>query len=111
MIYESPSTPTALARYLATYLKDDSTIIAHVRHRFGVEFDKEDIQKMRSSLPRKYLQGQGHPSKWDAKHDPDYRGPKPNRDDPLLRALLKYHRPIVDRLMANHVAKYGRKPQ
>jgi hypothetical protein len=90
-IYESPSTPAALVRYLATYITDDSAIVAHIKHRFDVEWTKDDIAKMRSSLPRKYMQGQGKPSAWDSKSDTDYRGPKPRRDDPLLRALAKYH--------------------
>ena len=107
-IYESPSTPIAFARYLATYLTDDSAILAHVKHRFGVSFDKEDIAKLRASLPRKYLQGQGKTSPWDAKKDTDFRGPKPRRDDPLLKALIKHHPRIVEHLKANHVAKYGR---
>ena len=110
-MYEAPSTATALARYLATYMGDDSTIIAHVRHRFGVQFDKEDIAKIRASLPRKYLQGQGKTSAWDSKKDTDFRGPKPRRDDPLLKAILKHHPRIVERLQANHVAKYGRAAQ
>ena len=62
MIYESPSTPIALARYLATYISDDSTILAHVRHRFGVTLSRVDMAKMRASLPKKYLPGQGNPS-------------------------------------------------
>jgi hypothetical protein len=91
MVYEAPSSPAALARYLATYLTDDSAIICHVKHRFGVEYDASDIQKFRSTLPAKYLPGQGNPSKWDTKHDPDMRGPARRRDDPLLKALAKYH--------------------
>ena len=107
-IYESPSTPTALARYLATYITDDSAIIGHIKHRFNVEFDKEDIAKMRSSLPRKYMQGQGKTGSWDSRYDIDFRGPKPRRDEPLLRAILKHHPRIVERLKAQHLAKYGR---
>lgn len=107
-IYESPSTPTALARYLATYITDDSAIVAHVKHRFNLEWSKDDIAQIRKELPRKYLQGQGKTGSWDSRYDIDFRGPKPRRDEPLLRAILKHHPEIVARLQAQHVAKYGR---
>ena len=110
-MFESPSTPTTLARHLATYINDDSAILAHIKHRFGVQWDKEDIAKMRKSLPRKYMQGQGKPSAWDSKRDTEYRGPKPKRDEPLLAAINKHHPQIVERLKAQHIAKYGRHAQ
>jgi len=91
MVYEAPSSPAALARYLVTYLTNDSAVISHVKHRFGIEYDASDIQEFRAALPRKYLPEQGNPSKWDTKHDPDMRGAVRRRDDPLLRALALYH--------------------
>ena len=92
MIYETPSTAIALARYLATYISDDSTILAHVRHRFGVTLSKTDMAKMRASLPKKYLPGQGNPSGWDFRSDRNFRGHIRRRtEDPLLAALASYH--------------------
>jgi hypothetical protein len=107
-IYESPSTPAALGRYLVTYISDDSAIIAHIKHRFGVQYDKADIAKFRKEMPRKYMQGQGQPSKWDCRHDPDMRGAKPKVIGNLAAAIRKHHPKIVACLEAQHVAKYGK---
>ena len=90
-IYETPSSPKALARYLLTYITDESTIIGHVKHRFGVILDSKDLARIKRDMPRKYLPGQGKPSSWDSRCDATFRGPRAKRDDPLLRALASYH--------------------
>lgn len=108
MIYESPSTATALARYLATYISDDSTILAHVRHRFGVTLSRTDMAKMRASLPKKYLPGQGNPSGWDFRSDRSFRGPvRKNKEDKLLKALASYH--LKNSKLQPHEIEYYRR--
>lgn len=108
-IYESPSTPIAFARYLLTYMgHDESAIIAHVKHRFGVQLDSKDLARIKRDMPRKYIQGQGKPSRWERGAEGDARNFKPKRYDDLAAKIAKYHPRIVERLKANHVAKYGR---
>ena len=107
-IYESPSTPKALARYLLTYITDESTIIGHVKHRFGVQLDSKDLAHIKRDMPRKYMQGQGKPSRWERGAEGDARNFKPKRYDDLAAKIAKHHPRIVECLKANHVAKYGR---
>lgn len=94
-MYESPSTPTTLARYLIGYINDDSTIAAHIKHRFGLEWTKDDIARMRSTQPKKYMIGQGQPAQHERLGEAalgiPFRPRNAKRDDPLLRALASYH--------------------
>lgn len=105
-IYESPSTAEGLARYLATYITDDSAIIGHVKHRFGVRYNAKDIAKFRASLPQKYtskaLSLEGEVALANVYRP--YRG----TIDPLAMAITKHHPQIVRNLKNQHFAKYGR---
>ena len=93
--------------HLMTYIKDDSNIAAHIKHRFGVAWSPDDIADLRKRLPKRVIRGNGKVSGWDAMESA--AAPiKRMRDDPLLKAINKHHPRIVDRLKANHVAKYGR---
>jgi len=107
-IYESPSTPIALARYLLTYISDESAILGHVKHRFGVQLDSKDLARIKRDMPRKYVKGLGRPSGWERGAEGDARNFKPKRYDDLAAKIVKHHPRIVERLKANHIAKYGR---
>lgn len=106
MVYESPSTPEILARYLATYITDDSAIIGHVKHRFGVRYNSKDIAKFRASLPQKQvskaLSLEGEVALANVYRP--YRG----STDPLATAIIKQHPQLVRHLRALHFSKYGR---
>lgn len=105
-IYESPSSAPTLARYLATYITDDSAIIAHVKHRFGVTYDKTDIAKFRSSLPQQYT-SKAKVIEGEVALANVYR-PYRGITDPLASAIIRNHPQIVKRLRASHFEKYGR---
>ena len=92
-IYETPSTPKALARYLLTYITDESTIIGHIKHRFGVILDSKDLARIKRDMPRKYIQGQGKPSARESTGETalSFRPIRAKRADPLLQALASYH--------------------
>ena len=92
-IYESPSTPIALARYLLTYISDESAILGHVKHRFGVQLDSKDLARIKRDMPRKYIQGQGKPSARESTGETalSFRPIRASRADPLLQALASYH--------------------
>lgn len=94
-IYESPSTPKALARYLLTYITDESAIIGHVKHRFGVQLDEKDLARIKRDMPGKYIRGAGKTGNKEALGetalgDP-FRPRRARRADPLLQALAGYH--------------------
>lgn len=91
---EVPATPTQMARYLITYITDDSAIATHIKTHFGLPWTKDDIARMRSTAPRKYMKAQGKVSASDSvsekamtRENKPYTGPK----DPLLKALASYH--------------------
>ncbi|MBK9005337.1 MAG: hypothetical protein IPM41_16240 [Sphingomonadales bacterium] len=88
--------------------KVESTIIGHVKHRFGVQLDSKDLARIKRDMPRKYIQGQGRPSGWERGAEGDGLNFKPKRYDDLAVKIAKHHPRIVERLKANHVAKYGR---
>lgn len=94
-IYESPSSPKALAHYLLTYISDESAIIGHVKHRFGVQLDDKDLARIKRDMPRKYIQGQGKPgpkeSAFETGLGDPFRPRRIKRADPLLKALAAYH--------------------